>query len=390
MTKRSSDICSEEGCKREKTQNELEGTKENENMEIETEENEIIEQERVPEEEMKEEVPNDENRESLEEKEKVPEDGEEGLNKAVPDEEQKVTVDKEPEKEEKVTEEEKVPEDEEKGPNNDEEDVKGDELSGKEEKLLEDEIEEENKLEDEKENEKIVEQKEEKIDETATVEVEKDERNPDDAVDSIEVGKEEENDVAMVKINDSEQGKPQKLEEGEQEGGENIPDNLPFTKSEVIPSLFSTGISDEGELLPFGAIDSHYVLSSIGGLLVSQPLMRNWLGSWSRDDEKSGWLGGSYNFYGIYGARSTFDLTNFQIDTVVLKLNIVVSDILTDILLNGVSKVSQPLNNNTFETEHIISNGFVSGINTIEFKWTNRSKVFGIRVLMIGVGVPLI
>jgi hypothetical protein len=64
-----------------------------------------------------------------------------------------------------------------------------------------------------------------------------------------------------------------------------------------------------------------------------------------------------------------------------------VDNTVTDILINGVSTGFTASSFSTF-TPFTISSGFVQGVNTLDFVWTNASGPSGLRVEVAGTVAP--
>ncbi len=181
------------------------------------------------------------------------------------------------------------------------------------------------------------------------------------------------------------------------------------TDAAGIPSLFNTGVTDTGAVLPDTSIDSHYQLIAAPtgtGLgpdtfvadSSKQPLST---GDWLPNDLVSKWIApqadqstflDSAGVAGTYIYRTTFDLTGFNANTATISGEWATDNTGTDILINGVSTgITNSTQFSAFSAFEINS-GFVSGINTLDFFVDNLTlppylgdiNPSGLRLEMVG------
>lgn len=178
----------------------------------------------------------------------------------------------------------------------------------------------------------------------------------------------------------------------------------------VIGTLFNTGVDNSNSLLPASSVDPHwkfienpdpsnpgtstFVVNDAGGVIPfggPAPV-------WSKNGPKSKWIGCKANQSsgqpytepntsgpGTYIYRLTFSLAGFNPNTVVIKGLFVSDNATTDIRLNGVSTGFKDLNTTDFVNQPFVSflltSGFVSGNNTLDFVVTNPTlSPSGLRV----------
>jgi hypothetical protein len=143
-----------------------------------------------------------------------------------------------------------------------------------------------------------------------------------------------------------------------------------------VVTLFGTGKG-----LDIGDSDPHYQWKlSAEPTTIPGPAVVAWEPWWSLNDEESSWIGFSTNAApGDYGVSTTFDLTRYEITTVVLTLAVQVDYILQDIRLNDVSLGFTAADPNNFAL-FTVNSGFLPGINRLEFLWMNNIGSTGIRI----------
>jgi hypothetical protein len=148
-------------------------------------------------------------------------------------------------------------------------------------------------------------------------------------------------------------------------------------------AIYNTGVDNSGTVLPLGSVDPHFQLtvspdpSSTAYVTVPYP---NWVSSTT-----ARWLApyqNSTNAFtapaagGDYTYRTTFDLTGFIPATAQLSGRWATDNAGVDIFLNGISTGNQlPFGSGPFSyevlTSFVISNGFVPGVNTLDFSVNN-------------------
>ncbi|MCX8157103.1 MAG: lamin tail domain-containing protein, partial [Verrucomicrobiae bacterium] len=158
-----------------------------------------------------------------------------------------------------------------------------------------------------------------------------------------------------------------------------------------IPTLFNTGLDDQGRVLTAGAADPHYRLtvSAQGGAPTQATVTQNHP-NWLANDSSSSWIGpvanGSANVAaGNYYYVTTFSLSGFEYQNAVLQLFVAVDNNLNQVLLNGVAQSITAAGFNAWYGPFYITNGFVAGTNTLEFRCSNAgTDPSGFRALVSG------
>lgn len=144
--------------------------------------------------------------------------------------------------------------------------------------------------------------------------------------------------------------------------------------------IHSTGDGTEGLADPYWTLSGGTAYVTIDATL---PV--NWLDN----DAFSRWIspqtgyptGGPRDAAGLYTYSTTFDLTGLDASTAFLAFNIASDNVVTDILLNGVSQGLTHVGLSAFEALFISSGDFVGGINTLEFVVANNNlSPSGLRV----------
>ncbi len=149
----------------------------------------------------------------------------------------------------------------------------------------------------------------------------------------------------------------------------------------AIPDLFPTGVDDFGVLLGDGVADPHYNIleTTSSGIVMNQA---NIPSSWFPNNSNSRWIwetptGQPTNVTRTF--RTTFDLTGFDPNTASISGEWAVDNRGLDILINGISTgqtSSGFLNLDSFS----INDGFVSGLNTLDFIAFDFGVISGFRV----------
>lgn len=171
-----------------------------------------------------------------------------------------------------------------------------------------------------------------------------------------------------------------------------------------ITTLYNTGVDNNGVALANGATDSHYDLIAVPAGLPSTPydpfVFRNtgggWpvapSGPWLADTSTSAWIcpkapvtgTGDNHPVGTYIFRTTFDLTGLDPNSVLISGRWSTDNTGPNILLNGSQIVPfTPITSQTAYsgwssfTINSGSNGFLAGINTLDFVVVNASGTSG-------------
>lgn len=156
----------------------------------------------------------------------------------------------------------------------------------------------------------------------------------------------------------------------------------------VIPNLFATGVDSTGASLSPGAIDPHYtIFSRSDGLPSTNSVVMDGHG-WMSNNATSMWI-----WPGRDGRpsplnitfRITFDLSGLDPNSASINGYWIVDNAGTDIQINGVSTGNSiPYKVDTYNpVSFSINNGFVSGINTLDFIVEDGGIIGGFRVSQI-------
>ena len=144
---------------------------------------------------------------------------------------------------------------------------------------------------------------------------------------------------------------------------------------EPIPGLFNTAIGGDGAALDAAEPDPHYrliadpndegleaiVIGSLPGAWVANHDAAKWIGV----QEDNGGPGGDYTY------RLTFDLSAFDADNVFIEGDWATDNLGTDLILNDVSTGLKNDAQFTAVTKFRIVDGFIPGINTLDFVINN-------------------
>jgi hypothetical protein len=142
-------------------------------------------------------------------------------------------------------------------------------------------------------------------------------------------------------------------------------------------NLYNTGQDNAHVVLPGGSVDTHYT-SSGPVYVLGAPVA----GSWLANDSVSEWVGpDTVNGTGTYSLvyRTTVDLTGFDPVSAVLSGRWSTDNSGDNILVNGVGTGNTAGGYSSWYT-FTLTSGFIAGINTIDFAWTNSGGPGGVRV----------
>ena len=167
-----------------------------------------------------------------------------------------------------------------------------------------------------------------------------------------------------------------------------------------ITTLFNTGVNNDGTVRSNGETELHYTITSgpiTGNLLVRTsaggfPIST---GAWTDDNTISTWITPNFDEDinnrlnhppGEYNYQTTFDMTGYVTSSALITGNWIADDT-GRLYFNGVDTGS------TNSTSFLINSGFLSGINTLEFRVTNSNLLSGnptgLRVEMSGTANPI-
>ena len=163
------------------------------------------------------------------------------------------------------------------------------------------------------------------------------------------------------------------------------------------PPVFSTGVDDSGNLLPVGAVDPHYVITSVPAKSLSAHAS-SLHPSWVANTSSSQWInptGDGMVFFdvGTYTYQTTFDLTGYDPKTLAV-IGSWASDNASHIYLNGVDTgyVSPGGPNNELGkmSSFALTDGFKAGMNTLRFDVVNTGFQSGLHVHITDVAAELV
>lgn len=158
-------------------------------------------------------------------------------------------------------------------------------------------------------------------------------------------------------------------------------------KAAIITSLYNTGVSDSGSVLPDASVDPHYMLTSVpigSGLGANAYIADSNVfpldgGNWMADSSTSKWIAPTANqstfvdagHTGFYTYQTTFDLTGFDPNTAVITGQWSTDNAGEDILINGISTgvthKDGSVPSYAFFSSFTINSGFKPGVNTLDF-----------------------
>jgi hypothetical protein len=154
----------------------------------------------------------------------------------------------------------------------------------------------------------------------------------------------------------------------------------PVGEPQPVPTAFSSGVGDDGAVLPPGAADPHYWLAlSAQSTPPPPPIAATVIQNhpaWAANDAMSSWIGpvnpGTANVAaGVYNYRTSFTLDGFDPATALLTVSVGADNRLNDLLLNGVPMGIAYVGFATMSRDFTITNGFSAGANTLDFLTAN-------------------
>lgn len=158
----------------------------------------------------------------------------------------------------------------------------------------------------------------------------------------------------------------------------------------AIPGLFNTGVNGSGQVLPQGSIDPHWTLIQSSDPTNPGPnaLLMKLGGGYAPNSTTSAWIGPRVSGNiptGNYMYRLSFDLTGFSPSSCILRGQFWSNDITQNVYINGVALgITNTNNGKKYPTTFVITNGFVSGINTLDFVVHTNNQDSGLRVEISG------
>jgi hypothetical protein len=144
----------------------------------------------------------------------------------------------------------------------------------------------------------------------------------------------------------------------------------------INPGLFSTGFANDGSQLPGGTVDTHFVLISVpsGSGFGPNSYVFSDTGGYLPNTVDSKWIGPSDDYGGVhmpgnYVYRTTFDLSNLDLDDIVIEGQWATDHAGLDVLINGASTGFSHLDWDqvAYYSSFTITSGFVNGLNTLDF-----------------------
>ena len=148
----------------------------------------------------------------------------------------------------------------------------------------------------------------------------------------------------------------------------------------AIPTLYGTGLASDRSVLVPGTRDPHYTVTLSAEKVTPAPpapaLVIDGHPAWAANSSDSQWLGpvqpGTANVAaGNYRYQTTFDLSGFVPETARLTLNLAADNRLNSVVLNGVSMGISFVGFSEMSPDFLLTSGFRSGTNTLEFRWAN-------------------
>jgi hypothetical protein len=163
---------------------------------------------------------------------------------------------------------------------------------------------------------------------------------------------------------------------------------------EPLTNLFHTGVDGSGGLVSNGLADAHYSLIVSPDISYPGPTayVVDPAPPWVVNGPLSKWLapspdgGSAFRAFGDYTYRTQFDLTGYDACTCVVTGKWASDDETYDVLINGLSTSNTLSSPSTFDVLHplAITNGFISGTNTIDFIVHNGGFQTGVRAELFG------
>jgi hypothetical protein len=178
--------------------------------------------------------------------------------------------------------------------------------------------------------------------------------------------------------------------------------SLPTGSTQPLTNIFNTGVDDSGTTVTTGSGDPHYQLTYSAESTPPPPavpatVMDNH-SAWLANDASSKWIGVVPSGYtsvaaGYYNFRTTFDLTGYNPATAELKINVSADNRVDDILINNISQGMAFTGYSSWSGTFSITNGFVTGVNTLDFVSFNEGdgdNPAGFRAKVSGTASPLL
>ncbi|MEO8446676.1 MAG: hypothetical protein ABI528_04230 [bacterium] len=173
-----------------------------------------------------------------------------------------------------------------------------------------------------------------------------------------------------------------------------------FAEKVPLKDLFNTGLDQQGSVLPDGSVDPHYNIITSADENFPGPQAMVSLSSgfpmdrWVPNNFNSKWIAprtdaGSFNEVGLYIYRIKFDLSKFKHNTAEIFGRWSSDNDGVDILINGKNTgYRTPVEAYYGMFGFAINEGFVEGINTVDFVVNNVNAPTGLRVELKGMAEP--
>ena len=166
-----------------------------------------------------------------------------------------------------------------------------------------------------------------------------------------------------------------------------------------IPGLFNTGVNNSGVALAGGAADPHYTLTvnPNGANGIPAVVETGIPGAWFANSASSQWVGpvqvtNDITTGGVFEYTTTFDLAGLDPTTALVQGRWASDNSGGEILINGIS-VGQANSGFGSLTSFQVINGFLPGLNSLTFRFSNGSAsgdFTGLRVDSLqGFAIPL-
>lgn len=175
----------------------------------------------------------------------------------------------------------------------------------------------------------------------------------------------------------------------------------PLARGAAIPGLYNTGVDDTGTVLADNSADPHYILlfnpdNAVSTTAIVQdstafPIVG---GPWLANSSSSKWIGPRFNTEqaagGEYTYRLNFDLTGLDPASAIVTGRWSSDNAGVGILLNGIATgITFDGSFAVFSPNWTLTNGFVEGMNTLDFVVTNVGVGYtGLRVEVSGTALP--
>lgn len=158
----------------------------------------------------------------------------------------------------------------------------------------------------------------------------------------------------------------------------------------TIPGLYATGVNSLNTVLPQGSVDPHWTIAKSPDPSFPGPdaylfkLQSSY--NYAPNSSKSAWISArpqGNSAAGLYTYRLTFDLTGFSANTAIVKGRFWSNDEVQNAYINGNALgFKNTVSGKQYPTGFVISSGFLSGLNTLDFivKTDNQDSAFRAEV----------